>query len=431
MAEGQYRIVKAQYPLLGGLAGHNFLVLIDPNGKAIGELHGLATGADGRPKPIGHLPSDELRGYADQHFYQPDFAQAELASGDQAEIMKMWNAGRAVLDKIDARSIHYPSMGLGQNSNSVASTLIAAMGRSEQAVPGGAFLTPGAGSMLLDPKDIQDIQRQFNIGVPRSGDAPNASAHEQSGLDPAGSPFGPGGAPNGPVAVVPPQDISGRTIPRAIGPTSLGGSNGPAPLEPVVRSRVPARSAPAADPRLPLPSFGVPRAAPILPTPSERRGIGSIGDGNGIGDWRDSVAPGAGRSNPSFEDRWNALGQGRQPAIPGSAAPPARGSGLPNVPQLMFDPGALHAPSQSLRVSPGSAGATPPEEVRRLTRINASNSGNALPSGNAPANAADEVLANEPNHSIPPPIWGQSRNDGRNEAEEWFARWVRPLLRQE
>jgi hypothetical protein len=62
MAEGQYRIVKAQLPLLGGLAGHNFLVLIDPAGKIVGELHGLATDAEGHPKPIGHLPSDELKG---------------------------------------------------------------------------------------------------------------------------------------------------------------------------------------------------------------------------------------------------------------------------------------------------------------------------------------------------------------------------------
>ncbi|QOG17260.1 hypothetical protein [Bradyrhizobium sp. SEMIA] len=151
MPEGQYRIVKAQLPLIGGLAGHNFLALIDPDGNVIGELHGLATGADGLPKPIGHLPSDELRGYHDQHFYKPNFAQTELASGDQTEIMKRWSAGRAVLDKINELNIHYPWMGLGQNSNSFASTLIAAMGLTELPMPGGASSAPA----LASPQDAR------------------------------------------------------------------------------------------------------------------------------------------------------------------------------------------------------------------------------------------------------------------------------------
>ncbi|MBR0754859.1 hypothetical protein JQ604_21950 [Bradyrhizobium jicamae] len=50
MAEGQYRIVKVELPLVAGFAGHNFLVLIDPNGTVVGELHGLATDAMGNSK---------------------------------------------------------------------------------------------------------------------------------------------------------------------------------------------------------------------------------------------------------------------------------------------------------------------------------------------------------------------------------------------
>lgn len=98
----------------------------------------------------------------------------------------------------------------------------------------------------------------------------------------------------------------------------------------------------------------------------------------------------------------------------------------------MFDPGALRAPPQSLRVSPGSASTVPPEQVRRLARANTSNSGNALALGNQPASVADGVFANEPSYSIPPPIWGfESRSDSRDEAEDWFARWIQPFLRQE
>ncbi|UWU79656.1 hypothetical protein N2603_14685 [Bradyrhizobium huanghuaihaiense] len=267
MAEGQYRIVKAQLPLIGGLAGHNFLALIDPDGNVMGELHGLATGADGLPKPIGHLPSDELKGYHDQRFYKPNFAQTELASGDQAEIMKRWNAGRAVLDKINARNIHYPWMGLGQNSNSFASTLIAAMGLNESSMRGGASVVPGARSMLLDPKDIQDIQRQFNIGADPSGDAPDSGEQpggvdQQSPLDSAKRPFGSVGAPGGrtiaPPAraprslVTPPQDLPSTAVSGAKGPTSLGGPNGPAPLTPPrPRSQAPTMPVPAGNPTLP------------------------------------------------------------------------------------------------------------------------------------------------------------------------------------
>jgi hypothetical protein len=269
MAEGQYRIVKAQLPLIGGLAGHNFLALIDPDGNVIGELHGLATGADGRPKPIGHLPSDELRGYDDQHFYKPGFAQAELASGDQADIMNRWHAGRAVLDKINAHNIHYPRMGLGQNSNSFANTLISGMGLTERPMRGGAPVMPGARSMLLDDKDIQDIRRQFNIGTARPGDTPVTGSRsddigEPNSLDEARWPYGPVGAPRGRATVAP---SLAKAVPGAEGTTSLGGPNGPAPLVPDMRSRSPAVSAPVADPVLP----------PLHFAPDERSNAGSSG----------------------------------------------------------------------------------------------------------------------------------------------------------
>jgi hypothetical protein len=111
MAEGQYRIVKVELPLLGGIAGHNFLVLIDPNGNVISEFHGLATDAEGRAKPIGNLPSDRLKGHHDKRWYQPDFAQAEVASGDQAKIMSLWNAAAAARTKMDARDMTSTTLG--------------------------------------------------------------------------------------------------------------------------------------------------------------------------------------------------------------------------------------------------------------------------------------------------------------------------------
>jgi len=272
MAEGHYRIVKVELPLLGGIAGHNFLVMIDPDGKVIGELHGLATDAQGRAKPIGNLPSDRLKGHVDKRWYHPDFAQAEVASGDPAKIMNLWNAAVAARTIMDARDIQYPWFGLGQNSNSYLSTLIASMGLTEPPLPGGAPVKPGAGSMLLEPNDIQGIQRQHNIGAARSGDAstsgPQPGGVDQlSPLDSATPSFGSVGAPgNRTIApparirrslVTPPQGLPSTAISGAKGPTSLSGPNGPAPLAPPLRprSQAPARPEPAGDPTLPPSHF--------------------------------------------------------------------------------------------------------------------------------------------------------------------------------
>lgn len=54
---GNYRIVKSQLPLVGGLGGHNLIAVLDPKGNVVHELNGLATSKDGKIKPIGYLPS--------------------------------------------------------------------------------------------------------------------------------------------------------------------------------------------------------------------------------------------------------------------------------------------------------------------------------------------------------------------------------------
>lgn len=117
-------------------------------------------------------------------------------------------------------------------------------------------------------------------------------------------------------------------------------------------------------------------------------------------------------------------------------------------------------PDPLLRGSePPVAGAVAPAEVRRLTRVNASNAGNVFTSGSAPVPylpptefngrfgnwtmpTADGrarqtsgpigASADEPSYFIPPPIFGvDDPGNPRNDAEEWFSRWIRPLLRSE
>lgn len=106
-----------------------------------------------------------------------------------------------------------------------------------------------------------------------------------------------------------------------------------------------------------------------------------------------------------------------------------------------------------------AAASVVPEEARRLIRINESNAGSVFTWGSAPVPylpptefnerfgnwtlpTADgrspqtskpmSILADEPSYLIPPPIFGvDGPGSPRNDAEEWFSRWIRPLLRPE
>lgn len=120
------------------------------------------------------------------------------------------------------------------------------------------------------------------------------------------------------------------------------------------------------------------------------------------------------------------------------------------------------APAQAPRLlgaAPNAAtGAVAPEDVRRLTRVNESNAGSVFASGASPvpyvlspdlndrfgnwsmpaggqsssASRPIGVFADEPSYVVPPTIWGVGDPaHPRNDASEWFSRWIQPLLRQE
>ena len=165
MAGENYTISEVQLPLLGGVAGHDMLVLKDPDGTVIGEIDGLATSSSGSIKAIGYLPSDTLQVYAynGPQYYYSTYPQTVLASGSEADITSMWNAGLAAGSAINDLDLPYPFMGLGANSNSVASTIIAAMGLPETTIPGSAPITPGVGTLLLPTATLQAIQSEYNI----------------------------------------------------------------------------------------------------------------------------------------------------------------------------------------------------------------------------------------------------------------------------
>jgi hypothetical protein len=79
-----------------------------------------------------------------------------LFSGSEASALALWNKALLCGDAINVQNLGYPFLGAGNNSNSVASTLIKCMGFSEPDLPGG-HSTPGRGEMLLDNETIDQI----------------------------------------------------------------------------------------------------------------------------------------------------------------------------------------------------------------------------------------------------------------------------------
>lgn len=140
-----------------------------------------------------------------------------------------------------------------------------------------------------------------------------------------------------------PRPSGGVTVPDATGPTSLGGPNGPAPLQPPVRSR--ANSAPAVDPLL-SPLHFAPEQPSMVPEPFRSHAFG--------GPAVPSAAPGAiAATSPPLP-----LGA---PRLSSTAPPPAAGASFPL--EALFAPdrdGALDrwASSSWRRVSPSAQAAS-------------------------------------------------------------------------
>lgn len=113
-------------------------------------------------------------------------------------------------------------------------------------------------------------------------------------------------------------------------------------------------------------------------------------------------------------------------------------------------------PASSGRDAPvtPAAQAAAPNDVRRLTRVNESNAGSVFTTGSAPvpylpstefndrfgnwrtptgdggvqqASRPMSAFTDEPSYFIPPPIFAS--HDSSSDADEWFSRWIRPLLR--
>lgn len=182
--ENTWRIEARALPVVG-IAAHDFWVLRDPSGKAVAELHGLATErATGLDRPIG-TDSDaySLRAW---HFVRPeppeglaaavagprgpnysyigsDQPHVTVASGSRDEVLARWNAAVGAIDTINRRDLDYPVLGVNPfggtvNSNSMYRTFGEIMNVPVVDFPGR--LEPGLDQRTLGTEQIEQFRNR-------------------------------------------------------------------------------------------------------------------------------------------------------------------------------------------------------------------------------------------------------------------------------
>ena len=176
--EEQYSI-EARSLGVAGAASHNFLVLRDGEGRALAEIHGLATDRKtGEFIPIG---TDEqkhsLRVWHFAHdaeyaksiganangatFIQEGQDHKTMLSAGKEEVLARWNAAVAAKDPLNALDRDYPSYGFKMsgdtvNSNAAYRTLSEVMGVAVHDFPWK--LEPGLDNRMTGQKEIEALR---------------------------------------------------------------------------------------------------------------------------------------------------------------------------------------------------------------------------------------------------------------------------------
>lgn len=145
-----------QHPLLLGLAGHNYLVLKDGEGKIRHEFHGLATDPTTKEwKYVGTREEDLLMVWeftgSKKYTANKTLPGRVLFQGTEKDAEVLWSKGRVCKDQINTQNRSYPPFGVAvhgdtENSNSVAYTLTRCMGMEYKHI---GWFTPGSDQNLL------------------------------------------------------------------------------------------------------------------------------------------------------------------------------------------------------------------------------------------------------------------------------------------
>jgi len=147
MPEMKYSIEARAYDIVG-LAAHNFWVLRDEKGNVLGQLHGLATTADNRIKPIGTI-GDKLKFYhfgsraillglklgGNLNFIKAGQKSKPVFSGSPDEVLRRWDHAVKALPYLNSLNIPYTPFGVVGlahiNSNTAYTLLGKLMGIAE------------------------------------------------------------------------------------------------------------------------------------------------------------------------------------------------------------------------------------------------------------------------------------------------------------
>jgi hypothetical protein len=161
---------------MGGVAGHDFWVLRDEQGRVCAELHGLATNRQtGKREPIGtnpdkyslniwkldHTPpkyDNQLgRDRNDPTYIKNDQPHQTILRAGRQEVMDRWNAAVGAIEPLNAKNLDYPAWGIGGdtivNSNSAYRTLGEVMGLPVRDFPGR--MEPGINNRMASPAEIE------------------------------------------------------------------------------------------------------------------------------------------------------------------------------------------------------------------------------------------------------------------------------------
>lgn len=167
--------IEARSLDIANVASHNFLVLRDENGRALAELHGLATDRkSGKFEPIGtdearhtlrvwHFPHDPAYaaslGVAPQQttFIRGFQNNVTLLVADKAEVLDRWKSAVDARTVLNALDLNYPNYGfnLGSdtiNSNASFRTLSEIMGLPVHDFAGS--LQPGLANRMVSAEVI-------------------------------------------------------------------------------------------------------------------------------------------------------------------------------------------------------------------------------------------------------------------------------------
>jgi hypothetical protein len=124
MPENKYAIEARAYDIVG-MAAHDFWVLRDEKGNVLGQLHGLATNADNRIKPIGTI-GDKLKFYhfgsraillglksvRNLNFIKAGQKSKLVFSGSPDEVLSRWDHAVKALPYLNSLNVPYTPLGI-------------------------------------------------------------------------------------------------------------------------------------------------------------------------------------------------------------------------------------------------------------------------------------------------------------------------------